>query len=174
MRILGIDPGLRNTGFGVIEIIDNKIHYISSGIISSNSKEQLPTRLKTILEGLQVIIKEYQPNEASVEKVFVNNNPNSTLLLGQARGIALASCILSNLDIFEYTALQIKKTVTGYGKADKIQICKMVQYLLKLDKLPQKDASDALASAIAHYHYYKFNKSFNNIKSIKHSRLITL
>lgn len=172
MRILGIDPGLRNTGFGIIEIINNNFHYISSGIISSNSKEQLSSRLKTILESLQSIINEYQPTEVSIEKVFLNNNPNSTLLLGQARGVALASCIISNLDIYEYTALQIKKTVTGYGKADKMQISKMVQYLLKLDKIPQKDAADALACAIAHYHYNKFNKSFSNIKSIKHSRLI--
>ncbi|MBY0379603.1 MAG: crossover junction endodeoxyribonuclease RuvC [Burkholderiales bacterium] len=160
MRILGIDPGLRKTGFGMIEIVSNQPLYIVSGVIATESKDSLPNRLKTILNGINEIITEYSPQIASVEKVFVNVNPQSTLLLGQARGVAIASCVLNNLEVSEYTALQIKKSVAGYGHAEKTQIAKMVKYLLNLNGMPQADAADALAVSLTHAHYAKLSSIF--------------
>ena len=111
MRVLGIDPGLRKTGFGIIEIVNNKPIYIVSGVISTISQESLPDRLKVILNGINEVISNYKPSIASIEKVFVNVNPQSTLLLGQARGAAISACVLNNLIVSEYTALQIKQSV---------------------------------------------------------------
>lgn len=153
MRVLGIDPGLRHTGFGVIEIVNNKPVYVLSGVISTISNESLPKRLKTILSGITGIIDETKPSVACVEKVFVNINPQSTLLLGQARGAAITSCVLHNLDVTEYTALQIKKSVVGYGHAEKTQVAKMVKYLLNLNGEPRGDAADALAIALTHFFF---------------------
>ena len=133
MRILGIDPGLRKTGFGVIDIINNKPIYVTSGIITTNSTDQLPHRLKVILDGLNEIIKSTKPNIASIEKIFVNINPQATLLLGQARGTAISACVLNNIEVTQYTALQIKQAVVGYGHAEKSQIIKMVKYVLNLN-----------------------------------------
>ncbi|MBP9742027.1 MAG: crossover junction endodeoxyribonuclease RuvC [Burkholderiales bacterium] len=153
MRILGIDPGLRNTGFGIIEIMQGKPSYVLCGIIATNSEESLPNRLKVILNGINQIIHESKPTVACVEKVFVNTNPQSTLLLGQARGTAIAACVLNNLDITEYTALQIKKSVVGYGHAEKLQVAKMVKCLLNLNREPKADAADALAIALTHFYF---------------------
>ena len=152
MRILGIDPGLANTGFGLIEIINKVPNYVQSGIITTHSTDSLQVRIKLILTSLNNVIKEYSPDAACIEKVFINMNPNSSLLLGQARGCAISSCVLNNLNITEYTALQIKKTVVGYGHADKIQVSKMVKFILKLKNAPQKDSSDALAIALTHFY----------------------
>ena len=163
MRILGIDPGLRNTGFGVIEAIGKEVSYITSGIITTNAEDSLAMRLKTILDGINQVIIETKPDIASVEIVFVNKNPQSTLLLGQARGVAIAACVLNNLDITEYTALQVKQSVVGYGHAEKEQVGKMVKYLLKLNGEPQKDAADALAIAICHIHCYRFKTRLESI-----------
>ncbi len=160
MRVLGIDPGLRKTGFGVIEILDNKLIYITSGVITTDSKTSLSLRIKTILDGITEIILITKPDIASVEKVFVNVNPQSTLLLGQARGVAIAACVLHNVPVSEYTALQVKQSVVGYGHAEKQQVTKMVKYLLNLDGEPQSDAADALATALAHIHYSKLCKIF--------------
>ncbi len=160
MRILGIDPGLRHTGFGIIEVINKNPCYITSGIISSNSAESLSLRLKTILIGLRSIIADAKPDLACIEKVFVNVNPNSTLLLGQARGAAISACVLADLEVHEYTALQIKQAVVGYGHADKKQVQKMVKYLLNLDGEPKSDAADALACGLAHLQYSKMQKIF--------------
>ncbi|HLX55058.1 MAG TPA: crossover junction endodeoxyribonuclease RuvC, partial [Aquella sp.] len=161
MKVLGIDPGLRNTGFGVIEVIDSKSCYITSGVITTNSDEALPLRIKTILEGISQIIKEYQPDIASIEKVFVNVNPQSTLLLGQARGSAIAACVLHNLSVTEYTALQVKQSIVGYGHAEKDQVAKMVKLFLNLSGAPRKDAADALAIALTHINFAKVSKIFN-------------
>lgn len=166
MRVIGIDPGLRKTGFGVIELINNKPNYVMSGVIATLSTESLPERLKTILTGINEVIKQTNPQIASVEKVFVNVNPQSTLLLGQARGTAISACVLNNISVSEYTALQIKQSVVGYGHAQKSQIAKMVKYLLNLDGYPQADAADALAAALAHVHYAKLSNMFSmHIKS---------
>ena len=148
MLILGIDPGLCKTGFGVIRQ-ENRTEaaYITSGVISTDASTSLPLRLKTILAGLTQIIQEYQPELVSIEKVFVNVNPQSTLLLGQARGACISACVVQDLPVFEYTALQVKQAVVGYGHAEKIQMQKMVMHFLRLDGKPQADAADAHTSA---------------------------
>jgi crossover junction endodeoxyribonuclease RuvC len=173
LRILGIDPGLRVTGFGVIEIKANGLFYLGSGIIKTNSKETSFTeRLKVIIEGLDETIKNFKPNCVSIEKVFVNVNPQSTLLLGQARGAALSISVINKLPIHEYTALQIKKSVVGNGHADKLQVQSMVQNILNLPSPASEDSSDALAAAICHAHSFKFMSKITNINRIKGGRLI--
>jgi len=157
VRILGIDPGLRLTGFGVIEKLGEKITYIASGTIKTASaktedREELPARLKIILDGLFEVIDTYQPDEVAIEKVFVNVNPQSTLLLGQARGAAISAAVIRNLSVAEYTALQVKQSVVGNGHAAKEQVQEMVKRLLKLPMTPKPDSADALACAICHAH----------------------
>ncbi len=151
-RILGIDPGLRITGFGVIDTTGSKLSYVTCGCIRSNAAESLPDRIKVILTDLAEIIARERPTEVAVEKVFVNVNPQSTLLLGQARGAAIAAAVLADLPVAEYTALQVKQAVVGHGKAAKEQVQEMVRRLLALPGTPSPDASDALACAIAHAH----------------------
>jgi crossover junction endodeoxyribonuclease RuvC len=154
MRILGIDPGLARTGFGVIESEGSRLSYVASGVISTAEapKGDLPGRLKIIFEGVCEIADRYEPHCAAAEIVFVNVNPQSTLLLGQARGAALAALVHRNLTVTEYTALQMKKAVVGHGLAKKAQIQEMVRRLLGLEKAPNQDASDGLGLAIAHAH----------------------
>jgi len=150
MIILGIDPGLRTTGFGVIEKLGNKLRYIASGTVKTASEGELPPRLKIILQGVSEIVRTYQPDCAAIEKVFVNVNPQSTLLLGQARGAAICALVGCDLSVAEYTALQVKQAVTGHGKAAKEQVQDMVARLLSLPGLPGSDAADALGVAICH------------------------
>ena len=152
IRILGIDPGLRITGFGVIDKVGQKLVYVASGCVKSNDKDSLPERLKTLLDGIAEVIAAHRPNEAAIEKVFVNVNPQSTLLLGQARGAAISALVLAGLPVAEYTALQVKQAVVGHGKAAKEQVAHMVCRLLALPGEPSADAADALACAIAHAH----------------------
>lgn len=155
-RILGIDPGLQVTGFGVIEKTGEKLAYIASGSIKTASGkgtgESLPARLKIILDGLAEVLDTYQPSQVAVEKVFVNVNPQSTLLLGQARGAAICAAVLRDLPVAEYTALQVKQAVVGNGHAAKEQVQEMVKRLLKLPATPKPDSADALACAICHAH----------------------
>ena len=152
IRILGIDPGLRSTGFGIIDKAGSKLGYVASGCIKTDAAGSLPLRIRTILDGLVEIIATYQPQQAAVEIVFVNVNPQSTLLLGQARGAAIAALVTANLPVAEYTALQVKQAVVGHGKAAKEQVQAMVARLLSLPGTPSADAADALACAIAHAH----------------------
>ena len=152
LRILGIDPGLRSTGFGVIDKTGSKLAYVASGCIKTDAAGSLPQRIKTIIDGVAEIIATYQPQQAAVEIVFVNVNPQSTLLLGQARGAAIAALVTANLPVAEYTALQVKQAVVGHGKAAKEQVQAMVARLLSLPGTPSADAADALACAIAHAH----------------------
>ena len=154
MRILGIDPGLQRTGFGVIDVDGPRLAYVASGTISTLEADRgdLPARLKLIVEGVAEVRQRYAPQAASVEIVFVNVNPQSTLLLGQARGAALAALVMADLPVAEYTALQMKKAIVGHGLASKSQIQEMVMRLLKLPGLPGKDAADALGLAITHAH----------------------
>lgn len=152
VRILGIDPGLRVTGFGVIEKLGKQLHYVASGCIKSNEQDSLPARLKTLVQGIGEVVDAYQPDQAAVEIVFVNVNPQSTLLLGQARGAAISALVLKDLSVAEYTALQIKQAVVGQGKAAKEQVQHMVVRLLNLAGAPSADAADALACAICHAH----------------------
>ncbi|MBK9441992.1 MAG: crossover junction endodeoxyribonuclease RuvC [Comamonadaceae bacterium] len=157
MRILGIDPGLRTTGFGVVDAIGAALSYVASGTISTMhiEKDQLPARLKVLFDGIREVVARYEPDAASVEIVFVNVNPQSTLLLGQARGAAVTALVSSDLPVAEYTALQMKQAVVGYGRADKTQVQEMVRRLLSLPGLPGTDAADALGLAITHAHAAK-------------------
>jgi crossover junction endodeoxyribonuclease RuvC len=151
LRILGIDPGLRATGFGVIERRGATLTYVTSGCVKSGTGE-LAARLKTILDGLASVIGDNAPQEVAVEKVFVNVNPQSTLALGQARGAAICAAVLAGLPVSEYTALQVKQSVVGNGHAQKEQVQHMVRRLLALPGDPSPDAADALACAICHAH----------------------
>ncbi|WP_137935995.1 crossover junction endodeoxyribonuclease RuvC [Chitinivorax sp. B] len=150
MRILGIDPGLRVTGFGVIDVKGQARYYVASGCVRTLGDDLLPARLKCIIDGLFAIITEYQPDQVVIEQVFVNVNPQSTLLLGQARGAAISAAVMRDLPVAEYTALQVKQAVVGHGKAAKEQVQEMVKRLLKLEGYPQADAADALACALCH------------------------
>lgn len=163
MRILGIDPGLRTTGFGVIEQHGVQLQYIASGTICTASNKaaekaklpdigDLPARIGILCEGIAEVAHTYQPDIAALEIVFVNTNPQATLLLGQARGACLAALVAQQLDVAEYTALQMKKAVAGHGKAAKVQVQEMVKRLLRLSALPGADAADALGLAITHAH----------------------
>ncbi len=157
MRILGIDPGLRSTGFGLIDVAGADLSYVASGTISTTQldKGQLPARLKVLFDGIREVVARYQPDCASVEIVFVNVNPQSTLLLGQARGACITALVAGDLAVAEYTALQMKQAVVGYGRADKSQVQEMVRRLLALPGLPGPDAADALGLAITHAHAAK-------------------
>lgn len=154
---------MRITGFGVIEKTGEKITYISSGTIKTASakknkiegeddREELPARLKVILDGLFEVIDAYQPEQVAIEKVFVNVNPQSTLLLGQARGAAICAAVIKNLSVAEYTALQVKQAVVGNGHAKKEQVQEMIKRLLNLPATPKPDSADALACAVCHAH----------------------
>jgi crossover junction endodeoxyribonuclease RuvC len=151
VRILGIDPGLVVTGFGIIDRTGSRLAYVTSGCIRT-PKGELAQRLKTILDGLTEVIAAHRPAQVALEKVFVNVNPATTLLLGQARGTAICSAVLHGLPLAEYTALQVKQAVVGYGKAGKSQVQEMVRQLLRLAGNPSPDAADALACAICHAH----------------------
>jgi crossover junction endodeoxyribonuclease RuvC len=152
--ILGIDPGLRTTGFGVIEARGQHLHYIASGTISTTHlpSGNLPPRLKTLFSGIDEIIDRYKPSEAAIEIVFVNVNPQASLLLGQARGSCIAAIVHNDIALNEFTALQMKKAIAGHGKAAKAQVQEMVKRLLKLPKVPGPDAADALGLAITQAH----------------------
>lgn len=149
MRILGIDPGSRVTGFGLVDVTGQHRVYVASGCIKTPGGE-LPGRIKAILEGIAEVVSTYHPDQTAVEQVFVNVNPASTLLLGQARGAAISALVLAGLPVAEYTALQVKQAVVGNGHAAKEQVGLMVQRLLRLNGVPQADAADALAVALTH------------------------
>lgn len=151
MRVLGIDPGLRTTGFGVIERAGGRLRYLSSGTVRSGAGD-LAARLKVLLEELGEVIRRANPTEVAIEKVFVNANAQSTLALGQARGTAICAAVLAGLPVAEYTALQVKQAVVGNGHATKAQVQHMVKRLLALPGDPSPDAADALACAICHAH----------------------
>ena len=152
LRILGIDPGLRVTGFGVIDKTGQKLAYVTSGCIRTPLAGSLPERLAVILDSLGEVIAAHRPGQVALEKVFVNVNPESTLALGQARGTAICAAVSARLPVAEYTALQLKKAIVGHGHAKKHQVQEMVMRLLKLPGLPGKDAADALGLAITHAH----------------------
>jgi len=169
--ILGIDPGLRVTGFGVIEQTGGKLRYVVSGCVRSGEGE-LAARLKVILDGLSQVIGEHRPQEVAVEKVFVNVNPQSTLLLGQARGTAICAAVIAGLPVAEYTALQVKQAVVGKGHAKKEQVQHMVRRLLALPGDPSPDAADALACAICHAHGGRLGNVLTKNLRMKKGRLV--
>ena len=168
--ILGIDPGSRITGFGVIQSDGKKHKYITSGCIRTKS-DNLPERLQQIFDGISEIMRTHQPCEAGIEQVFMHQNPNSALKLGQARGAAIVAMSIHTIPVGEYSARQVKQSVVGYGAAKKEQVQHMVRHILNLSSSPQEDAADALAIAICHANMREGLSKFENVKSIARGRL---
>lgn len=152
MRILGIDPGSRATGYGLIEQQGNRLIHLDNGAIFTRSDDELALRLQRIYRELSRLIEEFRPEAVAVEQVFMAKNPASALKLGHARGVALLAGINAELPVAEYSALQVKSAVVGYGKAAKTQVQQMTRTLLNLPEIAQEDAADALAVAICHAH----------------------
>ena len=150
--ILGIDPGSRITGYGLIKETNRKLEYIDSGCIRTSINGELSERLLQIYDGICQLMDSYSPNEVAIEQVFMHENPSSALKLGHARGVAMVAAASHRVKISEYSARSIKQTVVGYGAAKKDQVSHMVVHLLMLNSSPQKDAADALAIAICHSH----------------------
>jgi crossover junction endodeoxyribonuclease RuvC len=151
IRILGIDPGSRITGYGVIESDGYRSTHIASGCVRAKA-DTFPERLKQIFDGISVIVAEYEPEQIAIEQVFVSHSVSSALKLGQARGAALAAALARSLPVFEFAPTTVKRAVTGQGHADKAQVQHMVRVLMKLDAAPQADAADALAVALCSAH----------------------
>ncbi len=149
--ILGIDPGSRITGYGLIEQQGSKLRYLASGCIRTKA-DSMPARLAHIHTDLNTLVQQFQPGEAALEQVFVHQNPAAALKLGQARGIVLLMAAIHGLPMAEYSAREVKRAMVGYGAADKSQMQYMVCQVLQLNKQPQQDAADALAIAICHAH----------------------
>ena len=154
-KIIGIDPGLKSTGYGIVKVKDTKIFYMASGTIITNPRDDESARLKDIFQGISEIVSKFQPTQAVVEKIFVNINASSTIALGQARGVAIAALAHHQMDIHELTPLEIKKSIVGTGKANKKQVQFMIKELLKIQQSPGADASDALACTIAWHNKLK-------------------
>jgi crossover junction endodeoxyribonuclease RuvC len=150
MRILGIDPGTRITGYGIIDVEGNRLRHVDNGIVKTRSTDPLPIRLKAIYDGLTVVLEEFSPEAVAIEQVFLAKNPKAALTLGHARGTAVIASVNLNLEVHEYSALQVKSAVVGYGHAAKQQVQQMVKALLNLPEVAQEDAADALAVAICH------------------------
>ena len=169
MRILGIDPGLQCTGFGGIDTDGAAMHYVASGTIQTSPKNGalLPARLRILFDGINEVVARYQPGVAACEIVFVNVNPQATLLLGQARGVCVTALVANDLAVAEYTALQLKKAVVGHGKAAKPQVQEMVRRLLKLPGLPGKDAADALGLCITHAQVSRTVAAINRVSALQ-------
>ena len=153
MLILGLDPGLGTTGWGVICAEGNRLRHVANGQIRTDPKQALPSRLVALAEGLGAVLAEHRPAAAAVEEVFVNDNPQSTLKLGQARGVALLVAGQGGIAVGEYAARLVKKALVGTGAAEKAQVHAMVQRLLPTAKIAGADAADALAVAITHAHH---------------------
>ena len=150
--ILGIDPGSRITGYGVVREERGKFYYIDSGCIRTSSDEGLSRRLMDIFDGVCELLEVHAPDEAAIEQVFMHQNPSSALKLGHARGVAMVAVASHRTPIFEYSAREVKQAVVGYGAAEKQQVKQMVVNILLLNRVPQTDAADALAIAICHSH----------------------
>lgn len=150
MRILGIDPGTNITGYGIIDVEGNRLRHVDNGIIKTRSSDPLPLRLKTIYDGLTKVLTSFTPDNVSVEQVFLAKNPRAALTLGHARGTAVIAAVNLGIEVHEYSALQVKSAVVGYGHAAKQQVQHMVKALLNLPEIAQEDAADALAVAICH------------------------
>lgn len=162
--ILGIDPGSRKTGFGIVNAEGNRHEYVASGVIRLPDGP-LPERLRIIFDNITEIVNRYSPQYVAVEEVFMAKSAGSALKLGQARGAAVVACVASGLDVAEYTARQVKQAVVGTGAADKGQVQHMVKLLLRLSETPQEDAADALACALCHAHT---RQSLVNMAVLKH------
>ncbi len=164
MKILGIDPGSRITGYGVIEKVGHRLLHVDNGAIATASDTPLALRLQEIHRGLEQVIATYHPDAMAVEQVFLAKNALSALKLGHARGVALVCGVNAGLPVFEYSALQVKNAVVGYGRAAKGQVQQMVRALLNLPEIAQEDASDALAVAICHAHSHGLNERLDQLR----------
>ena len=153
MRLLGLDPGLRNTGWGIIEVSGNRLTAVADGVVRSDERRDLAQRLVQLYDGVAAVIRDHAPDEAAVEETFVNMNPSSTLKLGQARGVVLLAPARAGLAVAEYSPALVKKALVGTGRAAKEQIGLMVRLLLPGCLAATADAADALAVAICHAHH---------------------
>ncbi len=169
-HILGIDPGSRVTGFGVIKVSGDRISYVASGCIRIEG-DALPARLKDIFAGVNDIIAAYPLDEMAIEKVFIQRNVDSALKLGQARGAAISAVVMQSIPVFEYTPAQIKQAIVGKGGAAKHQVQHMVKALLGLPEVPQSDAADALACALCHSHTRQTLQHLPGVRTMYQGRL---
>jgi len=161
MKILGIDPGYAILGYGIVDMHGNHFNVCGYGAVVTDSKMDMPNRLKHLYHSLMTIIAEYEPEAASIEELFFNTNTKTAIMVGQARGVAILACANSGLEISEYTPLQIKQALVGYGRAEKAQIQHMVKTILNLKEAPKPDdTADALAAAICHGHSANYKARF--------------
>lgn len=170
--VLGIDPGSRKTGYGLISTLSSKTEYISSGVVIMQESLTLPERLKVIFDSISEIIEIHMPQEFAIEQVFMAKNANSALKLGQARGAAIVAAVNKNLPVYEYEARKVKQSVVGSGAADKLQVQHMVKTLLCLPKTPQEDAADALAVALCHANTQKYMILMAGSKKYRRGRVV--
>jgi crossover junction endodeoxyribonuclease RuvC len=153
MLLLGIDPGLRFTGWGLIDVQGNRLRHVADGVLTTDAEDPVPQRLRVLHDGLTALLALHRPDEAAVEETYVNRNGAATLKLGYARGVALLAPALAGIPVIEYGAKAVKSAVVGTGNADKVQVADMVRRLLPGATLKRADASDALAVAICHAHH---------------------
>lgn len=159
MRILGIDPGYAILGYGIVEMKGNHFEVCGYGAVTTEASMDMPDRLKCLYSSLTEIIAQYEPEVASIEELFFNTNTKTAIMVGQARGVAILACVNSGMEIAEYTPLQIKQALVGYGRAEKKQVQNMVKTILNLKEVPKPDdTADALAAAICHGHSSNSNK----------------
>lgn len=165
MLIMGIDPGIAISGFGFVDGKDNKYTVVEYGVIKTDTNLSIPQRLKCIYKGYLDLMRKYKPDAIAVEELFYNKNAKTIITVGQARGVAILAASLLNIEVFEYTPLQVKQAVVGYGRADKLQVQEMIRILLHLDSIPKPDdAADALAAALCHLNSSRINSLFNSVK----------
>tara|TARA_Y100001960_G_C14747323_1_gene866373 strand:- start:1003 stop:1566 length:564 start_codon:yes stop_codon:yes gene_type:complete len=171
MRIVGIDPGLRQTGWGMIDVDGNRLQHVANGVVGSVADDEFAQRLRQLFDGITETLELFQPVEAAVEETFVNRNPVSTLKLGQARGVVLLAPALKGMIVAEYPANLVKKSVVGVGHATKQQIHLMVKTLLGGANVESSDAADALAVAICHAHHRSTQRRWMPVRDRKPSRI---
>ena len=170
MIVLGIDPGSRITGYGLVEQVGNRLVHIDNGAIFTDAAADFPGRLKKIFDGLLDVVARYKPDQVAVENIFFATNPQSALKLGQARGAAVVAAVHCGLPVFEYSALQVKQAVVGQGRAEKEQVQKMLKILLGLPEIAQADASDALAVAVCHINSFALNQKSGGLITTKQKK----
>ncbi|HPW45595.1 MAG TPA: crossover junction endodeoxyribonuclease RuvC [bacterium] len=162
MRVLGIDPGSRTTGYGIVEISQGKVHHVDNGGISPSPSLPFAERLKQIYQGLQKLIEDHRPDAVAIENIFVAKNVKSSLILGHARGTAMLAASIAGVEVTEYSPREVKQAVVGTGNATKDQIQRMVKVMLSLPEVAFEDASDALAVAICHCNAESYNSKLKS------------
>lgn len=161
MIILGIDPGIAIVGYGVVETDGNRYKVLDYGVITTPAEMSSPNRLKMVYDGLNILLDRYKPDAVAIEELFFNKNVKTAIMVGQARGVLVLGVVNKGIDMYEYTPLQVKQGVVGYGRATKKQVQEMVKMLLNLKEIPKPDdAADALAVAISHIHSNNFKEQF--------------